>query len=306
MLWINKAFARETGLSVEDFGFRNQQNPFIHPDDLPHVVAELGAFIDSAAERSAPILNRFIDAWGHTRSLSTVVHKIRWQDEPALLLISTMSRVETAELDASYRQLVEQAEDGILKLGQDGTIVYSNRRFQGMVHRHPVEISRRPFHGQFHAEDQGHVRAALERLAAGETRVTSEGRLITARGTIVWVSLVLNPLGALDPAAAYLVIARDVTEERQLEAHLRQRQRLEGIGVLVSGIAHDLNNIGHGRARERQLRGVVVPSWRHPGRDSPRHSDRRRAGEDPQRVTSCLRGASPHAIRGRRPRHRGG
>src|SRR5688572_8474705 len=62
MLWTNRAFVHETGMTVEDFGFQNTDNPFVHPEDLPHVLAELGAFIDSDAVRSAPIENRFFDA----------------------------------------------------------------------------------------------------------------------------------------------------------------------------------------------------------------------------------------------------
>ena len=34
MLWTNRAFVRETGMTVEDFGFQNRDNPFIHPEDL--------------------------------------------------------------------------------------------------------------------------------------------------------------------------------------------------------------------------------------------------------------------------------
>ena len=72
--------------------------------------------------------------------------------------------------------------------------------------------------------------------------MTAEARVVTAAGETRWLGLVMNPL-ASDSAAAYLAIARDNTEARRLEDQLRQRQRLESLGVLVGGIAHDLNNI---------------------------------------------------------------
>jgi PAS domain S-box-containing protein len=43
--------------------------------------------------------------------------------------------------------------------------------------------------------------------------------------------------------SARLIINRDMTEQRQLEARLRRTQRLESLGTLAGGIAHDLNNV---------------------------------------------------------------
>jgi signal transduction histidine kinase len=45
------------------------------------------------------------------------------------------------------------------------------------------------------------------------------------------------------PTTGWLEIARDITERKRLEAHLRERQKLESIGILAGGIAHDFNNI---------------------------------------------------------------
>src|SRR5262245_11305698 len=76
MLWVNRAFESELGMSIEDFGFRNVDNPFVHPADLPAVLDSLDAFLASPAMISMPIANRFFDAWGRVRSIVSVVHKI--------------------------------------------------------------------------------------------------------------------------------------------------------------------------------------------------------------------------------------
>src|SRR5207245_7674877 len=72
----------------------------------------------------------------------------------------------------------------------------------------------------------------------GELRqVTKDGRevLVNGRSTIV-----RNPDGT---PRSVLSINTDVTEQKKLEMQLLRAQRLESIGTLAGGVAHDLNNV---------------------------------------------------------------
>ena len=55
------------------------------------------------------------------------------------------------------------------------------------------------------------------------------------------VEVGLSPL-EMDGQPMVLSAVFDVTERRSIEAHLRQHQRLESIGTLASGVAHEINN----------------------------------------------------------------
>ncbi|MCB1127537.1 MAG: PAS domain S-box protein, partial [Verrucomicrobiae bacterium] len=63
-------------------------------------------------------------------------------------------------------------------------------------------------------------------------------------GTLFWeeasISAIRGPSGEI---THFIAIGEDVTEKRQLEARYLRAQRVESIGSLASGIAHDLNNI---------------------------------------------------------------
>ena len=51
---------------------------------------------------------------------------------------------------------------------------------------------------------------------------------------------ILDADGSID---GFVATGRDVTKEEQLEARLRQGERLSALGTLAGGIAHDFNNL---------------------------------------------------------------
>lgn len=76
----------------------------------------------------------------------------------------------------------------------------------------------------------------------GAPRRSSECRHRRKDGVIIRVEIASSP-HAFDGRAARLVVAFDVTEKKLLEEKLLHAQRLESIGMLAAGIAHDLNNV---------------------------------------------------------------
>jgi PAS domain S-box-containing protein len=79
-------------------------------------------------------------------------------------------------------------------------------------------------------------------LKTGEWRgehhcITKDGRTLTVNGR---ATLIRDSAGQ---PKSILSIGTDITEQKQLEAQFLRAQRLESIGTLASGVAHDLNNI---------------------------------------------------------------
>lgn len=90
--------------------------------------------------------------------------------------------------------------------------------------------------------DRERVRAALARQATGE--YAEEYRIQRPDGATRWISDRAFPVRDAHGEVYRLVgVARDITETKQLQENLFRAQRLEAIGTLASGVAHDLNNI---------------------------------------------------------------
>ncbi len=91
-----------------------------------------------------------------------------------------------------------------------------------------------------HPEDLDAIRAEMRAARRGKQKRSFEGRYVHKDGHHV----VLNWLGTWsEPVRRHFFIGRDVTEQRAAEAQYRHAQKMDAVGQLTGGVAHDFNNI---------------------------------------------------------------
>jgi two-component system, cell cycle sensor histidine kinase and response regulator CckA len=139
--------------------------------------------------------------------------------------------------------LLNLVTDAIVICSLDGKVEFWNRSAERMYGwLTAAAIGRKAVDFLYHAADPRYQMAISETLDRGQW--SGELQLLTRQGKSITVAsqwyLVSTPAGA---PASILAIDSDVTQYKLLERKFLHAQRLENLGTLASGIAHDLNNI---------------------------------------------------------------
>jgi two-component system cell cycle sensor histidine kinase/response regulator CckA len=158
-------------------------------------------------------------------------------------------QAEIAERKARERKITEQAalldhaRDAILVRGLDDRVIYWNRSAERIYGWSAAEAVGRDIVELCYGDDRSQFeKAKAEFYEKGEWSGELRHRTKDGRERIIDSSWTLVSDEKGHPQSIF-TINTDITEKKKLEAQYLHAQRLESIGTLASGIAHDLNNV---------------------------------------------------------------
>jgi len=174
------------------------------------------------------------------------------------LAISIANALAFEKLQGSekkYRELVQNANSIILRIDTSGKIIFFNefaQRFFGYTEKELIGKNA----GSVILPVSGPKRLSFQKLTKSlqqypERPVVSENETVKKSGIKVWIAWTYKSIfNDVDNFIGILCIGNDITElkrasqeKEELHKQLQRAQKMEAIGTLAGGVAHDLNNI---------------------------------------------------------------
>ncbi len=254
---VNHRFCQMKGMKAEEFMGKTPQEVAAVEEAKQGAMGPATKYAATGAENHERILQtgksiELVEEYMNADGSKQLLHAMKWPVfGPDRKIIGTQGiQLDITELKRAEEHVREQAalldkaQDAILVLDLDDRITFWNKgaeRIYGWsaaeaIGKKPVDLM---LGGAISPQHSEAIKAVKERGEwSGELQeITKDGKTVTVQGRC---NVIYNEQGRLKGP---LIINTDVTERKKLEAQFLRGQRMESLGTLAGGIAHDLNNV---------------------------------------------------------------
>ncbi len=189
------------------------------------------------------ILEQFIES---LRTLKTENGTFQKIDTNNLLHITTFLKQQIEkqqETEKLYKVIVEDQTDLICRFQSNGMVTFANNAYLRYFNQTLETLSEKNHFSIFPTEEQASIQEKISGVTPENPVITYEQRVNVASRGLRWQQWTYRGVFDNKRLIEIQAVGRDTTEKKTLESQLLRSQRMQSIGTLANGIAHDMNNI---------------------------------------------------------------